>query len=191
MWKSIRLCLVALFMSSISFSISPHPIFLSMASVSHKCIRLTDLVPPLFQLSWTLPLLISKMKDFFPFNVSFSCYNTCYFIYSSFIKYWRREREREREREDYEIGFGFRCIWSKLVNNIVKTWYNVSMTFGVFKSYAKGRHKAFICVICVYLYFWEVLNFCKWLRYSNVCKINFKIWNGIILNFSIQLLLYF
>ena len=66
-WESIRFYHVALCMSSISFSLSPHPIFLTTTGLSHKCRRLRDLDPPPFPSSWTLPLLISlisKMKGF-------------------------------------------------------------------------------------------------------------------------------
>ena len=45
-----------------------------------------------FSSSWTF-----HFKFIHPFNVSFSCYNTYYFIYSRFKKYWRAKRERERE----------------------------------------------------------------------------------------------
>ena len=46
-----------------------------------------------------------------------------------------REREREREsqcQEECEIGFSFRCIWSKPLNNTNKAWYSSALaTFGV------------------------------------------------------------
>ena len=55
-----------------------------------------------------------------------------------------KENERERERdeewenqcqEEYEIGFDFRCICYKTLNNIVKAWYSALVTFEVFKRY--------------------------------------------------------
>ena len=169
---------MALCMSSISFSLSPHLISLSMTNLSHKCRKLRNLVPPPFPTSWTLPLLISLISKIKGFLHSMLVFHVIilvilYILVSQNIE-GQREREREREsqcQKEYEIGFGFRCIWSKPLNNIVKTWYNASMLFKVLKMYVWGKHKAFICVICVYLYFWEVLNPCKWLSYSNICKI--------------------
>ena len=75
-----------LYMNSISFSLSPHPIFLLMTSLSHKYKRLRDLFPLSTPLptSWTLPLLISlisKMKGFLYSMLVFQVvsYNTYYF----------------------------------------------------------------------------------------------------------------
>ena len=50
MRNCMRFCHVALCMSSISFNLSPHPIFLSINSLSHKYRKLRDLVPLVFQL---------------------------------------------------------------------------------------------------------------------------------------------
>ena len=45
MRESMSSCHIVLCMSSISFNLSPHPIFLSINSLSHKYRKLRDLVP--------------------------------------------------------------------------------------------------------------------------------------------------
>ena len=60
-------------MSSISFSLSPHPILISMTSLSHKYRRLRGLIPHLVILNIPVSQNIEGPK--------------------------KRERERERERE--------------------------------------------------------------------------------------------
>ena len=97
--SSIWFCHVALCMSSISFSLSLYVIFLSMTSLSHKCRRLRDLVPPLFSTSFTLPLLISlisKMKGFHHLILVFYAITPIIDIFQ-FHKILGRERERQRE----------------------------------------------------------------------------------------------
>ena len=98
---------MAFCLSSISFSLSPRPIFLSMTSLNHKHRRLRDLVPLLFPTSWTIPLLISlisKIKKFLNLVLVFHVitHAILYIPISQNIegqKEKERERERERERE--------------------------------------------------------------------------------------------
>ena len=87
------------------------------------------MVPLIFPTSWTFPLLISKMKGFLHSMLVFHVI-TPVILYIPISQKIEGERERERE-----IGFGFRSIWSKPLNNIVKAWYSASTTFEVSKRY--------------------------------------------------------
>ena len=133
-----------------------------MTRLSHKCRKLRDLVLPLFQV-----LELSTLNFINPFNVSFSCYNTYYFIYSRFKKYLRakkRERERERERVNAKKSMTLAFVlgaYDLNLSTISKPDTMLQRYFTISKRYVYGRHRAFIRVICFYLYFWEVLNLCK------------------------------
>ena len=63
MYESMRVCHVALCISSISFSFSPHPILISMASLSRKYRRLRGLVPPLVILNIPVSQNIEGLKE--------------------------------------------------------------------------------------------------------------------------------
>ena len=73
MWKCMRFWHVALCISTFSFNLSP-PTFLSMISLSHKCIKLKEFGSTPFSNflnSSTFNFINLKNDRFSPFNVSF------------------------------------------------------------------------------------------------------------------------
>ena len=69
-----------------------------------------------------------------------------------------KEKERERER-DVALVLGAYDL--NLSTTLSKLDTMFQQQLGFLKGMFRGDIELFICDICVYLYFWEVLNLCK------------------------------
>ena len=123
-----------------------------------------------------------KNERFSPFNVSFLCYNTCYL----YFPVSQNIEERERERESMKLALVLGAYDLNLSTRLSKLHTVLQRHLG----FLKDMFREDIEFVFIFI-FWEVFKFCKWLRYSDVCKIKLKIWNNIILFFFSSIVVIF